>query len=64
MRRNSTPGIGAFHPIVFFTLIYGISLFLALFVCRTVYYNIHGEEVVAKTTDQNFGNSTTAVAYR
>jgi hypothetical protein len=31
------------HPVLFFLLIYGIALFLALFICRTVYYSIHGE---------------------
>jgi hypothetical protein len=41
MRRNSTSSIGAFHPVVFFTLVYGISLLLAIFVCRTVYYSMN-----------------------
>lgn len=41
MRRNSTSSIGALHPIMFFLVIYGISLFLAIFVCRTVYYSIN-----------------------
>ena len=41
MRRNST-SIGALHPIVFFMVVYGISLVLALFVCRTVYFSING----------------------
>lgn len=43
MRRNSTSSVGAMHPVLFFLLIYGIALFLALFVCRTVYYSINGE---------------------
>lgn len=43
MRRNSTSPIGALHPILFFLVIYGISLFLALFVCRTVYYSINDD---------------------
>jgi hypothetical protein len=43
MRRNSTSPIGALHPIMFFLVIYGISLFLAIFVCRTVYYSINDE---------------------
>ncbi len=41
MRKNSTHSIGALHPILFFMLVYGISLFLALFVCRTVYYSVN-----------------------
>lgn len=43
MRRNSTSPLGALHPILFFVMIYGISLFLALFVCRTVYYSINDD---------------------
>jgi hypothetical protein len=43
MRRNSTSPIGTLHPILFFLVIYGISLFLAIFVCRTVYYSINDE---------------------
>jgi hypothetical protein len=42
MRRNSTSAIGALHPILFFVLIYGISVCMALFVCRTVYISING----------------------
>ena len=44
MSRNSTSSMGALHPVLFFMLVYGISLFLAFFVCRTVYYTINGEE--------------------
>lgn len=43
MRRNSTSSMGALHPIFFFLVVYGISLFLAIFVCRTVYYSINDE---------------------
>ena len=46
MRRNSTSGMGALHPILFFMFVYGISLFLAFFVCRTVYNSLNNEEVV------------------
>jgi hypothetical protein len=45
MRRNSTSAMGALHPILFFLVIYGISLFLALFVCRTVYYSINDDGI-------------------
>jgi hypothetical protein len=48
MRRNSThTSLGALHPVLFFLFIYGISLFLALFVCRTVYYSLNGSEVAS-----------------
>ncbi len=45
MRRNSTSSVGALHPILFFLLVYGISLFLAIFVCRTVYYSINDDAI-------------------
>jgi hypothetical protein len=47
MRRNSTSPIGALHPIMFFLVIYGISLFLAIFVCRTVYYSINDDSIAS-----------------
>lgn len=43
MRRSSTSPMGALHPVLFFLVIYGISLFLALFVCRTVYYSMNND---------------------
>lgn len=52
MRRNSTSPIGAFHPVMFFLVIYGISLFLALFVCRTVYYSINADGIANSKTIQ------------
>ncbi len=64
MRRNSTSSMGALHPILFFFLVYGISLFLALFVCRTVYYNLNGEEAVVEKTNSSARESSTAVALR
>lgn len=49
MRRNSTSAMGALHPILFFLFVYGISLFLAIFVCRTVYYSINSDVAASKT---------------
>jgi hypothetical protein len=40
--------MGALHPVLFFVFIYGISLFLAIFVCRTVYYSVNGEVAVTQ----------------
>lgn len=57
MRRNSTSSMGALHPVIFFTLVYGISLVMAIFVCRTVYYSINNEPA-SKTTVQNGLNNT------
>lgn len=40
MRTNSTSSMGAFHPAVFLLLVYAVSLFMSLFVCRIVYYSM------------------------
>jgi hypothetical protein len=58
MRRNSTSTMGALHPVLFFLVIYGISLFLALFVCRTVYYSINNDGVAGSGTVQTDVYST------
>jgi hypothetical protein len=69
MRRNSTPSIGAIHPILFFMLVYGISLFMALFVCRTVYFSLNkdtsGNNKTATTNDLSYsGVATNATALK
>ncbi|GAC1420506.1 MAG: hypothetical protein NVSMB67_13220 [Flavisolibacter sp.] len=67
MKRNSTSAIGALHPVLFFMVVYGISLFLAIFVCRTVYYSVHSENSATNSTLQagvNYsgsGNNETAL---
>lgn len=61
MRRNSTSSIGALHPILFFMFIYGISLFMAIFVCRTVYNSVY-DEPVSNNTDKNPQNNLAASA--
>lgn len=40
MKRNSTPSMGALHPIFFLLMIYIISVVLALFVCTTIYKSL------------------------
>ena len=60
MRRNSTSAIGALHPILFFLVIYGISLFLAIFICRTVYYSINDDGMANTKTIQSDVYSTQA----
>lgn len=69
MRRNSTSAIGALHPILFFVLIYGISVCMALFVCRTVYISINGNpddiaqaEIKAANAGSLVKSNTTAQA--
>jgi hypothetical protein len=68
MSRKSTSSVGAFHPILFFVVIYGISLFLAFFVCSSVYYSINdNEELTAQAaTPQPYelDNTTTVTALR
>lgn len=43
MRRNSTSSVGALHPVLFMLLVYIISVVLAFFVCRMIYFSIHSE---------------------
>lgn len=43
MRRNSTSSLGALHPVLFMILVYIISVVLAFFVCRMIYFSINGE---------------------
>ena len=52
MRRNSTSGMGALHPILFFMLVYGISLFLAFFVCHTVYNSLNEDDLAGTAGDK------------
>ena len=58
MRRNSTSAMGALHPVLFFLVIYGISLFLAIFICRTVYYSINNDGITSSSTVQTSIYST------
>ncbi|HYO22911.1 MAG TPA: hypothetical protein VER36_10935 [Flavisolibacter sp.] len=48
MRRNSTSSIGALHPVLFMLLVYIISVVLAFFVCRMIYFSLHNEDSSAK----------------
>lgn len=64
-RKNSS--VGAFHPVLFFVVIYGISLFLAFFVCSSVYYSINDkDEISNQTASQQYelDNTTTVTALR
>jgi hypothetical protein len=49
MRRTSTSAMGALHPFLFFVFVYGISLFLAVFICRTVYQSLNHESSISET---------------
>jgi flagellar biosynthesis protein FliP len=66
MKHNSTSTLGALHPIMFFIVVYGISLFLALFVCRTIYFGINekatGQIEGKQATSQS--ELTAAVSYK
>jgi len=47
--------MGALHPVLFFMLVYGISLVLAIFVCRTVYYSLNTD--MASNTKNEIKNT-------
>jgi hypothetical protein len=57
MRRNSTSSFGAIHPILFFMLIYGISLLMAIFVCRTVYNSLNGDTSSSQSLQTEYAAS-------
>jgi hypothetical protein len=54
MKRNSTSAMGAFPPVLFFMFIYGISLLLAIFVCRTVYYSLNESTSPGQTVQTQY----------
>jgi predicted membrane channel-forming protein YqfA (hemolysin III family) len=67
-RKTTSSSLGALHPILFFVVIYGISLFLAFFVCSTVYYSINesDDEITTEVAAQdqyelNSSNTVTAL---
>ena len=66
MKRTSTSSIGALHPVLFFLFVYGISLFLAIFVCRTVYFSINQDVADNSKTELkanlNYAPTTASVA--
>jgi len=69
MRRNSTSSVGALHPILFFVIVYAISLFLAFFVCSTVYYTFNDDAATVDNASLAQGGldlsaSATATAFR
>jgi hypothetical protein len=64
MNRNASSSMGALHPILFFMLVYGISLFLAFYVCRTVYYSINGEEPSTQSKFAAADVNANSVTYR
>lgn len=64
MRRNSTPSMGAIHPVIFFTLVYGISLIMAIFVCRTVYSAINSSDTSANMLETSAEQSVQATALK
>lgn len=49
MSRNSTSTMGALHPVLFFTLVYIISILMALFVLRSVYISVYGDPDTVQT---------------
>jgi hypothetical protein len=55
--------MGALHPILFFVIVYGISLCMALMVCTSIYNYIHNDDhVIAEKNSPAVENSSTAIA--
>lgn len=63
MTTRSRAAVGALHPLLFFVLVYGISLLMALFVCRSVYYGINAD-AAASGPAVSAAPAATAVAYQ
>ena len=59
MKRNSTSAIGALHPVLFMLLVYVVSIVLAFFVCRMIYFSINGGEA---TSDAKVGTMESLTA--
>jgi hypothetical protein len=36
--------MGALHPVLFFIVVYGISLFIGFFICNTIYNSLHAPQ--------------------
>jgi hypothetical protein len=55
--------MGALHPVLFFLFIYGISLILAIFVCRTVYYSINKDVAGSSQTksEMSYNNASASL---
>ena len=72
MKRNAHAALGALHPVLFFVVLYSIALFLALFVCRTVFYSINSKDDTAAVkvvshplnNAANSSNMLTAAVYK
>jgi hypothetical protein len=57
--------MGAIHPVLFFMFVYGISLLMAIFICRTIYYSMNTEGATAETVQSgDFSQSANATALR
>ncbi|MDB5205115.1 MAG: hypothetical protein JWR72_190 [Flavisolibacter sp.] len=58
MNRSSTSSVGALHPVLFMLLVYIISVVLAFFVCRIIYFSIHTDTSSVNTKAENLETAT------
>lgn len=49
--------MGSMHPILFFSLIYAVALFLSILICSSVFYKLHGHRSEGQ---ESSGTSVTA----
>ncbi len=70
-RSYSRGAMGALHPVLFFVFVYGISLFLAFFICSAVYNSLHpaaatsqAETSLQQAEDTELATSATTTAMR
>ena len=60
MSRNSTSSVGALHPVLFMVLVYVVSIVLAFFVCRMIYFSLHAGEASAPPKTEKLEGLTAA----
>jgi len=39
MKRTTITPVGALHPILFFAVVYVVTLFFSIFICSTIFYS-------------------------
>lgn len=61
MSRKSTSSVGALHPVLFMLLVYIISVVLAFFVCRIIYFSLNNE---ANNSNVNLDKIEPVTAHR
>ena len=60
MKFKSTPPIGALHPILFFAVVYFVSLVFAIFICSSIFYSCNTSSDNGFTSETKIKTETVA----